>query len=499
MAAVNRLLLIHPDAVARVRLAALAEQMGLTVDQACSVSNALETVDGSGPFGVIVLTTAIGGNDRVAATDDDIVDAVRVLSRRTGRAEIIVLTEHSLSMDTCCDLVQLGVSGFVDGRHGHVDHDLLSERLSQAKQRFEQAQAGTAELHAIGPAERNSLVWQSPAMADVLSRAARAAQVSDVPVLIYGESGTGKQLLAELIHRLDPKRSKNRFLSVNCSAISGTLAESTLFGHVKGAFTGATGSRKGIFLAADGGTVLLDEIGEMDLALQPKLLRVLQAGVVMPLGSDVEIEKDVRIIGATNKRLAALVEEGKFRLDLYQRLNVITLEIPPLRERPEDIPALVQFFLKKYGSYYERPITSVDPRVYEFLASCTLQGNVRELENTVRQILAFKSSGTELVLGDIPPSILARTRKNRAPDRHYAISEFVEAACRLVDCGKMTLPQLVSTCERLVLRNSLEKSTSTSADLAKQLGMSRRTLYNKIQKYRLFEPGSLDSQRSPKP
>jgi transcriptional regulator with PAS, ATPase and Fis domain len=321
----------------------------------------------------------------------------------------------------------------------------------------------------------------------VLAKAARAAQVSDVPVLVYGESGTGKQLVAELIHQLDPKRSSKRFLSVNCAAISGTLAESALFGHIRGAFTGATESRRGHFRAADGGTILLDEIGETDLTLQPKLLRVLQEGVVMPLGSDDEIAIDVRVIASTNRQLAALVEEKRFRLDLFQRLNVIELEIPPLRERPEDIPVLVRFFLKKYAQYYERPIESVDDQVYEFLANCTMRGNVRELENAVRRMLAFKRSGSVLSLADVPPSLLARSGRT-AHDEARDLTELADVACRLIDKQVMTLPQLVRTCEMTVLRNSLENLNTTSTDLAKRLGLSRRTLYNKLHKYELDAP-----------
>ena len=486
-AAADRLLLIHPDIVARASLARTAERLGLTVHHAPSATEARRTVREDGPFGMVMLSTAADGGGRVHLSGESLLETLRDLRRQAPQAEIIILADRSLSMETCRSLVELGVSGFVDACHGQVDHEALVERITQARQRFEQAQSGSEQLHALGPAETDSLVWRSPAMADLLRRACRIAQVSDVPILLYGESGTGKQLLAELVHRLDPKRSSRRFLSVNCSAISGTLADSAMFGHVKGAFTGATGSRKGIFRSADGGTVLLDEIGEMDLALQPKLLRVLQEGVVMPLGSDDEIEADVRVIAATNRRLAALVEEGRFRLDVYQRLNVVTLEIPPLRERPEDIPALLQFFLKKYASYYERPIESVDPRVYEFLASCTLLGNVRELENAVRQTLAFKSSGTSLVLEDIPPSILAREGRDDNAQQ-VVLTELVDAACQLVDTGAMTLPQLVTVCEKMVLSNSLKKSKVTSSDLAKRLGLSRRTLYNKIRKYQLLDP-----------
>ncbi len=469
-----------------MRLDELAQRAGLTPMHAANLAQAVDCVRHDGPFSVILLTTTLGLDGSGDGMADGFLQDLRTLVRHAGRSEIVLLTEHNLDIATCCDLVQLGVGTFVDHRGGSANTELV-ERLRHALHRYNQTDAGTRLLHRAGPGDANGLVWESPAMADLLSRAVRAAQVSDVPILIYGESGTGKQLLAELIHQMDPKRGTRRCLSVNCSAITGTLAESMLFGHVKGAFTGASSSRKGIFRAAEGGTVVLDEIGEMDLALQPKLLRVLQESAVMPVGADEEEPVDVRVIAATNRRLAALVEQGRFRLDLYQRLNVITLEIPPLRERPEDIPALVRFFLRKYASYYERPITDVDSRVYEFLTRCSLEGNVRELENTIRQMLAFKTAGDELTLSDIPPAIMSESRP-AAEDRGQAVlTELAAAACRLVDRGEMTLPEIVSTCEKLVLQDTLKHSNATSADLARRLGLSRRTLYNKIRKYDLFE------------
>jgi transcriptional regulator with PAS, ATPase and Fis domain len=485
-AAVNRLLLMHPDDALCARVQLLVERLGMTVVRSVSVPEARRVLQSTGAFSVVLL----GGGDGGTSRDDagcEPAASLQLLQPLAGQAQFILIADHSLSMESCCDVVRSGVAGIVDARDRALDEESLVHRITQARKRYGEESAAVDELHALSTAYSDSLVWRSEAMDKVLARAARAAQVSDVPVLIYGESGTGKQLLAELIHQLDPKRSRKRFLSVNCSAISGTLAESALFGHVKGAFTGAVGSRKGLFRAADGGTVLLDEIGEMDAVLQPKLLRVLQEGVVMPLGSDDEIDIDVRVITATNRRLAACVEEGQFRLDLYQRLNVISLEIPPLRERPEDIPILVRFFLKRYADYYERPIEAVEPQVFEHLAQCTLAGNVRELENVIRQMLAFKSSGSVLTMDDLPPAL--RTAARSQHDESVVLTDMVDAACRLVEAGAMTLPELVSTCEKQVLRHSLERTQVTSSDLARHLGLSRRTLYNKIRKYHLHAPG----------
>jgi transcriptional regulator with PAS, ATPase and Fis domain len=285
-----------------------------------------------------------------------------------------------------------------------------------------------------------------------------------------------------MIHRLDAKRCARPFLTVNCAAIAGTLADSALFGHVKGAFTGATEKRAGYFKAADRGTIFLDEIGELDPSLQPKLLRVLQEGLILPVGSDLEQPVNVRVLAASNRRLSDLVDEGRFRLDLYQRLYVISIDIPPLRERPEDIEALVPFFVRKYARQYGRDIVNVDRRVYEFLSTCALQGNVRELENAVRQILAFKTSGDEILLSDIPASL----RRQRVKPGHPVVPyDLVENACDLIDQGAITLPEFVAECERQVLASAIQRSSSPTTELAQKLGLSRRTFYNKRRRYNL--------------
>lgn len=323
-------------------------------------------------------------------------------------------------------------------------------------------------------------------MAKLLFQAKRAAIISDAPILIDGESGTGKQLLAEAIHRMDPKRKKSPFLTVNCAAVTGTLAESALFGHRKGAFTGATEDRPGYFRAADRGTILLDEISELDKPLQPKLLRVLQEGCVLPVGDDVECKVDVRVIAACNRPLPVLVTKGEFRLDLYQRLNVISLTVPPLRDRPEDVPLLVQFFLRRYASYYPHSIESVDERVYEVLAQSIGSGNVRELENAVRQILAFKTAGTHIELSDIPPGLIEKQVASRAEAE--TVESLASVVVPIVRSGRMSLTEMLDEFEAMILREALARSSGTHAELARRLGLSRRTFYNKLRKYGLPTP-----------
>jgi transcriptional regulator with PAS, ATPase and Fis domain len=375
--------------------------------------------------------------------------------------------------------------GILEYTEAGIDPVQFEQRLQDATQAYRQVRTAGDRLHEHPIFEQTGFVGRSSIMAELLQSAVRAAEISDVPVLIYGETGTGKQLLAETIHRLDSKRRGKRFQTVNCAAIAGPLAESALFGHIKGAFTGATENRQGYFRAADGGTILLDEIGETALRLQAKLLRVLQEGFVLPVGSDDEYPVDVRVIAATNRRLDELVERRKFRLDLYNRLNVICIEIPPLRERPEDVPPLIDHLLEKYRRYARRPVREVDPGVYDVLQNAALQGNVRELENIIRQTLAFKTGGDRVDVSDLPRSAWLKCRTT-ANARGTLPTEVVRGLCDSIRKGTTTLPEFLSECERVFLSTALDESVeNTRLDLAKQLGLSRRTLYNKRRRYGL--------------
>ena len=227
---------------------------------------------------------------------------------------------------------------------------------------------------------------------------------SDVSVLIQGETGTGKELVARALHEHSRRRSKP-FLAENCAAVPASLLESELFGHKKGSFTGAIADRPGHFVAADGGTVFLDEIGDMPLTMQSKLLRVLQEGEVRPVGSNKIVKVDVRVVAASNKSLQAMCKEGSFRQDLFFRLNVITLALPPLRERPEDIAALVRFFLAKTGEELGRTIT-IRPDALQALERWSWPGNVRELENVIRRAAVFARE--EITLAELSPAIAGR-------------------------------------------------------------------------------------------
>ena len=262
-------------------------------------------------------------------------------------------------------------------------------------------------------AQLSSLVGNSPKMLEIYKKIAMVAD-SRSTVLIYGASGTGKELVAKAIHYNGP-RAEQCFYAVNCGALTETLLETELFGHVRGSFTGATENKRGIFEEASGGTVFLDEVSEMSPALQVKVLRTLEEQEVRRIGSNEVVKVDVRIIAASNRNLAEWVEEGKFRQDLYYRLRVIEIDIPPLCERLDDIPLLVEQFLKKMGSEREHAL-SISPQALSVLMSYSWPGNVRELENALESAVALNRTGV-IVPEDLPDKVRTRHRRDQTAGR----------------------------------------------------------------------------------
>jgi two-component system response regulator HydG len=329
------------------------------------------------------------------------------------------------------------------------------------------------------------LIAQSAAMREVFRRALKASHFSDLPLLILGETGTGKQRLAEAIHALDSRRCDKPLITVNCGALSKTLAESELFGHSRGAFSGANGDRKGLFRAANGGTLMLDEIGELDLELQPKLLRVLQERRLLPVGEDYEHPIDVRVVAATNRPLDQMVAEGKFREDLYQRLNVFRIQLPPLRERPEDIELQAKHFLKQYQTEREDKVVGFGPRVLEALRSLPWEGNTRQLENIIREILTDrKSSGPRIEMADLPHWIfekVAATPPPAAPPCGDSTDSLLEMACN----ARLSLTAAVEEYERRLLEKVLAETGGNRTHAAQRLGLTPRTIFAKVKKYQL--------------
>ncbi|EOO1861470.1 sigma 54-interacting transcriptional regulator, partial [Escherichia coli] len=291
--------------------------------------------------------------------------------------------------------------------------------------------------------------------------------LSQASVLISGESGTGKELIARAIH-YNSRRAKGPFIKVNCAALPESLLESELFGHEKGAFTGAQTLRQGLFERANEGTLLLDEIGEMPLVLQAKLLRILQEREFERIGGHQTIKVDIRIIAATNRDLQAMVKEGTFREDLFYRLNVIHLILPPLRDRREDISLLANHFLQKFSSENQRDIIDIDPMAMSLLTAWSWPGNIRELSNVIERAVVM-NSGPIIFSEDLPPQI-------RQP-----VCNAGEA--KTAPVGERNLKEEIKRVEKRIIMEVLEQQEGNRTRTALMLGISRRALMYKLQEY----------------
>lgn len=376
---------------------------------------------------------------------------------------------HDLPLSKCRWPFLKGATALLDESDPNFFYELRAKVTIGLKRTGETEGAQSSPEHL-------ALVGSSAAIHDLRDHVRKAATLSDVPVLITGESGTGKEVVARGIHHLDAKRAKRPFIAVNCSAISSTLAESELFGHKRGAFTGASADRQGFFRAAHGGVLFLDEISELDQHLQPKLLRALQEGSVCPIGAEYEQKIDIRVIAATNKDLSAQVACGAFRMDLYQRLDVLSMWIPPLRTHKEDIGPLVRFFVKKHASCYAGTIHDIDSRVLELLTTLTYEGNVRELENLVRKILFRKEAGNTIDMTDLPPEVVTHMCGENCSD---SLDVFADALLEKVKQG-MSCTEALAECERLLLIWAMRESKGCRSKMAGLLKLSPRTLFNRL-------------------
>ena len=326
-------------------------------------------------------------------------------------------------------------------------------------------------------------ITTSPRMTPVLQRAYKAARVSDATVLLQGETGTGKQVLARAIHSLDAKRGRFPFVTLHCSTISESLAESELFGHRKGSFSGAVNSREGLFQAANRGTVFLDDVNDLPLRLQPKLLDVLQRGIIRPLGADREVPVHVRVIAAANRPLEPLVEEGSFRADLFHRLNVIRMCLPPLRERTEDIAALILAFARRYVGLHEG-IETLEPDLIEHLCVYRFDGNVRELENAVQRMLVDKGDGKSLTRADW---LEQQVPLSGGPNQEDIIRQAANLLWIAMSKQGIPFPELMQRIESELLQKALQLEGKTRREIAGILHTSERTLYHKISSHRSAE------------
>lgn len=413
------------------------------------------------------------GRTAVAAVEKGVYDAVLMdvrMARMDGMEAfarihalqpalpVVIMTAYS-SVDDAVEAIKHGAHDYLTKP---LDFDRLRLTLTRALDHHQveekRQQARSSEKDAPQPMS-SSIIGNSPPMQELLEMISYVA-ATEATVLITGESGTGKELVAAELHYTSERR-KGPFVKVNCAALAETLLESELFGHEKGAFTGADRRREGKFVQADGGTLFLDEIGETTPSMQVKLLRVLQEHELQRVGGEETVKVDVRILAATNRDLAAEVKAGNFREDLYYRLNVVTLAVPPLRERREDIPLLVAHFVRKFAEKNRRTVESVTPRCMELLTSYGWPGNVRELENAIeRGVILMR--GDQLTEKSLPLPI-QKQEDNGA--------------------GALAAPASLQEAERLLILQTLEETGNNKSEAARRLGITRKTLQNKLQRY----------------
>jgi len=443
----STVLVVDDEPGIRTALRANFLRHGWQVETASCVREAIRNLEGR-EFDLVV--------SDVRMPDGTGIDVMRSVSRLSPGSAVILLTAYG----SVPDAVSAMRDGALDYLTKPVSFDQLQTIAAKVMHRAKQ-------IAATDPASAGSIVGRSPALLRAIQRA-RAAASTGADVLIEAESGTGKELLARFIHD-SSDRSRKPFVALNCAAVPESLLESELFGHGRGAFTGAVSSKPGKFELADGGTILLDEIGEMPLHLQPKLLRALQEREFERLGEARSIHVDIRVIATTNVSLASMVERGRFRGDLYYRLNVIPLSLPPLRDRREDIPILAQHFAEKYAAQMRSATPRLRPEFLERLAAHTWPGNVRELANFMRRVLTL--SGTlDLDAGCFEMEFQGGSR-SLAPSHSQAPAPQAGTPIRQV--------------ERLHLESTLALTDGNRTHAAEMLGISLRTLRNKIREYGL--------------
>jgi two-component system, NtrC family, response regulator PilR len=411
---------------------------------------------GARDFDVVITDLKMAGGSGL-----DVLDGVKTARPHT---QVIVVTAFATT-ETAIAAMKRGAYDYLTKPFKVDEIGVVIERALEKRALLRDNLELRAELQ--GRFRLDRLVGKSPPMQRLFELARRVAPAK-TSVLITGESGTGKELVARALHHLSPRADKP-FVAINCGAIPDALLESELFGHVKGAFTGAHADKQGLFAAADGGTLLLDEIGELSPTMQVKLLRVLQERTVKKVGGVGEEEVDLRIVAATNRDLEAEVERGGFRRDLFYRLNVIELHLPPLRARPEDVPLLVEHFVKKHAAALGRTITAVDSDALAALVDYDFPGNVRELENIIERAATLEP-GDRITRASLPEL----TRKSRP---------VTVVGDTFPDDG-VELEQLVADYERELIGKALEHTHGVRKSAAKLLGISFRSL-----RYRLAKLG----------
>src|SRR4051794_14123484 len=450
MSSLGRVLVVEDHESERKAITHILKSEGFTVYGAENADKAMGYVDEN--IDVVLSDLHMG--------DVSGMDLLNLWKKQRPDTQFILLTGHS-SVDSAVQAIKAGAYHYVVKPINPDELIVLVKRAMESVSKDKEIDNLRRRLDQKFGLDQ--IVGQSKLMKDVFAKIQKAAPV-DSTVLILGESGTGKELVAQALHH-NSNRKKGPFVAVNVAAVPSTLVESELFGHVRGAFTGATDRRMGRFEQADGGTLFVDEIGDFDLTLQPKLLRVLETLTLTPVGGHEDRKVNVRVIAATSRDLRKMVDEGTFREDLYYRLNVVSIMLPPLRQRPDDIPILVDHFLKDISASRHTATRRVSPEVMRRFQQYRWPGNVRELRHMLESMMVL-ADGDVLTENDLPDQIRAGPQQAGTP-RDLPTN--------------MTMDQL----EKLAITKALEQCGNNRTHAANRLGISVRTLQRKLRQYDL--------------
>lgn len=456
----SEILIVEDNATMREAMVTIVERMGYSCDEAENGNIAIEKLNG-GAYEFVVSDYKMEGKNGLVI--------LQHIKQHSPNTEVMIITAYG-TIELAVDAMKAGAIDFITKPFSHDEFQVKVQRIFQRIYERKEMSRITEE-NAYLRQELNEhfnygdIIGQSEAMRNVYRTIEKVA-ATDSSVLIYGESGTGKELVARAIHKTSSRKDKS-FIRVNCGALAETLLESELFGHERGAFSGAVKRKKGRFELADGGSIFLDEIGDISPKMQLKLLRVLQEKEFERVGSEETIQVDVRVLAATNKNLAERVQQGAFREDLYYRLHIIPIYLPALRDRIDDIPILIDHFLEKIGTELNRKSVSISREAVEKLTAYPWPGNVRELENVLERALVL-CEGDMISSEDLP--VLNAVQSQSLPGD-------------ILDRFQMNLNNTLYAVEKQLLERAMEKAEGNKSRAAKLLGIKTNLLYYKLEKF----------------